>query len=447
MQSDEKRSLTEAPSKRKARISALLSCLFMGFGQLYNRQIVKGLLYAALELFVLIFLTKPIIRGLWGLITLGEEVQVRRRGRIIEQGDHSIFLMITGIIFLLVLILFVAAYIQNIRDAYRNGQLRDAGKPVHTFKQSLAYAWDKGFAYFLLTPAVLFTLFLTVLPLVFGVLIAFTNYSAPNHLPPKHLVDWVGLQTFFDLFRLDAWKQTFFGVATWTVIWAIIATATTCFVGLFYALIINYHRVCFKRMWRTIIILAWAVPQFVAVLIFRNIFNGEFGPLNQYLQALGLEAIPWLSDPFWAKVALVVVNIWFGFPYWMALMSGVLTGIDKHLYEAAQVDGATRFQQFKSITLPLVTFATAPLLIMSFAMNFNNFNVIYLFTEGGPANVDYSYAGSTDILISWIYKLTLDQGQYNMAAVVSIIIFIVIAGFSIWNFRNTRAFKEEDMIQ
>jgi len=143
----------------------------------------------------------------------------------------------------------------------------------------------------------------------------------------------------------------------------------------------------------------------------------------------------------------VIVNIWFGFPYWMALMSGVLTGIDKEIYEAADVDGANGSQKFWRLTLPLVMFSTAPLLIMAFAHNFNNFNLIYLLTQGGPVNVNYSYAGSTDILISWIYKLTLDQNQYNMASVVSILIFFVVASLSVWNFSRTKAFKEEDMMQ
>jgi arabinogalactan oligomer/maltooligosaccharide transport system permease protein len=154
-----------------------------------------------------------------------------------------------------------------------------------------------------------------------------------------------------------------------------------------------------------------------------------------------------MSDPFSTRSALFIVQIWLGFPYWMALMSGVLSNVDRELYEAAEVDGASPFQRFRKITLPLVLYATAPLLIMSFATNFNNFNLIYLFTEGGPVKVDYSFAGSTDILISWIYKLTLNQGQYNMTSTISIILFIVVASFSIWNFRQTKAFKEEDMLR
>lgn len=427
-------------------VAAALSTIGMGLGQLYNRQWIKGILYILLEAYVLIFWTNPFLRAMWGLITLGETPQKRARGRIVYEGDHSIFLMVGGLIFLLLFLLFLFVYYQNIRDAYKTGKLRDQGYAAPHFRETLKNVWEKGYPYILLTPTLIFTLFITVLPLVFGILIAFTNYSAPYHLPPKSLVDWVGLKSFFDLFQLKTWSTTFYGVFTWNVIWAVISTFSTYFAGLFYATIINHKRIRFKKLWRSIFILPWAIPQFIAILIFRNIFNGQFGPINKMLVELGFHGIDWLSDPFWAKVTIIVVNIWFGFPYWMALMSGVLTGIDREMYEAADVDGATGSQKFWRLTVPMVLYATMPLLIMSFAFNFNNFNMIYLLTSGGPANPNYSYAGSTDILISWIYKLTLDQSQFNMASVVSILIFIVVAIFSIWNFSKTRAFKEEDMM-
>jgi len=434
------------PVLYRAVISAILSALFMGLGQLYNRQFMKGILYAALECLVIIVWYKPLIKGIWGLYTLGEQPQVRgARGKIAEQGDHSIFLMIEGVIALLLILVIFIIYIRNIMDAYQTSKKIEQGQKPKTFSESLQNAWDNGYAYILLTPAFFFTLFLTILPLLFGILIAFTNYASPI-LPPLKLVDWVGFQTFINLFKMEIWSNTFFGVLWWTIIWSILATISTFFVGLFYAVIINHPRIRYKRLWRTVFILPWAIPQFISILIFRNIFNGQFGPLNQYLTKIGFDPIPWLSDPMWAKTALVTVNIWFGFPFWMALMSGVLTGIDRDMYEAAEVDGASGWQKFWKISYPLVMFATAPLLIMGFAGNFNNFNMIYLFTQGGPTNISYSYAGSTDILISWIYKLTLEQNQFNMASVVSILIFVIVAIFSIYNFRKTRAFKEEDMI-
>lgn len=433
--------------KHSAKISAWLSLLFMGLGQIYNRQYVKGAFFAIVELITLIVWRKPFIDGMWGLITLGEQTQVRQRGRVVIEGDHSIFLMIEGIIILLITLILIGIYIFNIRDAYRTGRQIEQGIAAKSIKQSLTDLWEKGFAYILISPAFLFIVFLSILPLLFGILIAFTNYSGPNYLPPKNLVDWVGFKSFIDLFSLQAWRGTFIGVFTWTVIWAVAATVTTYFVGLFYAVIINHPKVKLKKMWRAIFILPMAVPQVITILIMRNIFNGQFGPINNYLVAIGLDRIPWLTDPLIAKMTIVMINVWFGLPFWLILMTGVLTGIDKEMYEAADVDGATGFHKFWKLTFPLVLFATAPLLIMQFAFNFNNFNIIYLLTEGGPANSAYYNAGSTDILISWIYKLTLDISKFNMASVVSILIFLIIAPFSIWNFRRTKAFKEEDMIQ
>ncbi len=186
----------------------------------------------------------------------------------------------------------------------------------------------------------------------------------------------------------------------------------------------------------------------ISLLVFRNMFNGQFGPINTFLREQGLitQNIPWLSDPTLAKIVIIVVNFWLGFPYFMAMMSSVMSSISPELLEAARIDGANPRQEFRKITLPLVLYSTAPLLIMSFATNFNNFNVIYFLTNGNPINPDYMYAGSTDILITWIYKLTNDNRQFQMAAVMSIMVFIVIASISTWNFLRTKAFKEEDMI-
>lgn len=429
----------------KAKVGALLSVLLMGLGQIYHRQFIKGILFIALEIYLLLFWSLPFRYAMWGLTTLGETPQTQKGFQII-QGDHSIFLMIEGIIYLILFLLFVWVYYLNVRDAYKVGKQRDKGISPSSFKKTLANVWENGFPYILLTPSILFTAFLTILPLLFGILIAFTNYSGPNHLPPKALVDWVGFNTFIDLFNLKTWSNTFYGVFSWTVLWAILSTATTFFLGLIFAVFINHKGIRLKKFWRSIFILPWAIPQFISILVMRNLFNGEFGPLNQYLEAIGLAAIPWLSDPFWAKTTLVVVNMWFGFPFWLVLMSGVMTSIDKELFEAADVDGASANQKFWKITMPIVMFSTAPLLIMSFAGNFNNFNVIYLMTQGKPVDVNYSYAGSTDILISWIYKMTLEQSQFAMASVVSILIFVVVSILSVWNFRRTKAFKEEDMM-
>lgn len=214
------------------------------------------------------------------------------------------------------------------------------------------------------------------------------------------------------------------------------------------AILVNHRRVRGKKFWRTVFILPWAIPGMISLLIFRNMFNGQFGPINTFLRNAGIIAqnIPWLSDATLAKIVIFVVNFWLGFPYFMTMMSGVMTSISPELLEAARIDGATPRQEFRHITLPIVLFSTAPLLIMSFAMNFNNFNVIYFLTNGNPINPEYKFAGSTDILITWIYKLTNDNRQFQMAAVMSILVFVMIATISTWNFLRTKSFKEEDMM-
>lgn len=425
--------------------AAWLSVLFMGLGQFYNRQILKGLIFLIIEAYALIFTTGSFINSMHGLITLGTHTQ-HQDGWTVVPGDDSINLMLVGIIALISVGILIWIYYLNIRDAYKNGSLRDNGLKANSFKQTLKYLTDKGFPFVLLTPSLIITLFLTILPLLFGILLAFTNYSSPNHLPPKNLVDWVGFKSFVQLFSMKGWSSTFIHVFGWTIVWTILSTLTCFFVGLIFAVFINSQGIRFKPFWRAIFLLPWAVPQFISILIFHDLFNENLGPINDYLNALHLPGVPWFSNPLVTKILLVTVNIWFGFPYWTMLMSGIMTSINQELYEAADVDGASPFQKFRRITLPTVLFSTAPLLIMSFAGNFNNFNVIYLLTQGGPPNSNYMYAGSSDILISWMYNMTLNVGQYNMASVIAFLIFIAMSIVTTWQLRKTRAFREEDMM-
>lgn len=426
--------------------ASVLSLLFMGAGQFYNKQFSKGVILAGVEIIFVIFFIPFIYYGLWGLVTLGEVPQRMEGGKIIP-GDHSIFLMIYGILSILLLFVFIALYALNYFDAKNVGKQRDNGKHVKNIGNSIATLFEKGFPYMLLTTPTMFLIFLTILPLVFGILIAFTNYSGPNNLPPRALLDWVGFDNFLRLLTFPLLTRTFLGVTTWTVIWAFAATLTTSFTGLIMAVLINRHGIRLKRLWRTIFVLPWAMPGFISILIMRNMFNGQFGPINRYLEFIGISSIPWFAETIWARITVIIVNLWLGFPYFMAMMSGVISGISKELYEAAEIDGANHSQQFWKITIPMVLYMTAPLLIMSFAHNLNNFNLIYLLTGGTPTNASYFYAGNTDILLSWIYKLTLERSQFHLASAVSIIVFIIVAGFSIFNLRNTRSFKEEGIVQ
>lgn len=432
---------------RSPLLAGLFSAVIWGSGQLYNRQVIKAIFFFWAQ--ILCVLSAPqTIRGVKGLLTLGDVERVTQGRKVLVAGDNSILLLILGLVWVFVLVVFVTVYILGIRDAVKTAGDWNAGKIPLRGKAWMKKFSQTCFPYLVLAPTACVVFLFVIVPIIFGFLIAFTNYSVPDYVPPKHLVDWVGFKNFLDMVKLPMWNDTFMGVALWTLIWAVLSTISCFFGGLLVAILVNSKRVKCKKLWRTIYILPWAIPGMISLLIFRNMFNGQFGAINTFLRTHGIiEAnIQWLSNPLLAKVVILVVNFWLGFPYFMALMSGVMTSISSDVVEAARIDGANAKQEFRYITLPLVLYTTAPLLIMSFASNFNNFNTIYFLTEGNPINPAYKFAGSTDILITWIYKLTKDNGQYNMASVMSILVFLVIAGISTANFLQTKSFKEEDMM-
>lgn len=427
----------------KAKKSAVLSALFMGLGQLFvNKEWTKGIMFLLVEAAVLLNI-RFFIDSIYGLITLGDTPQKVVKGVVV--GHHSINMMVDGMIAILILIIYAGFYYLNIRDAHKSAKAIEAGKTPLNGRAYLAMLWDKYFPYIMSTPSFLFTIFFILLPIIFTIAVAFTNYSSPNHLPPGKLVDWVGLENFVNLANLKIWNTTFIQVGAWTLVFAIITTFLNYFAGLFLALLINSQGIKLKRLWRTIFILPYAIPAFISLLVMRLMFSGP-GPVNNFIASLGLEKIPFFTDPTIAKIMVLVINLWVGAPYFMALMSGILTNIDKSLYEAAMIDGATKVQQFFKITLPMVLFQTMPLLIMTFAYNFNNFSVIYLLTDGNPVNNKFKYAGDTDILISWIYKMTKDQNQFHMASVITIVLFVFVASVSVYSFSKSKSFKEEDMM-
>ena len=182
---------------------------------------------------------------------------------------------------------------------------------------------------------------------------------------------------------------------------------------------------------------------FVTILIFAGLFNDSFGAINNtILDFVGISPIPWMTDAMWSKIALLLMQGWLGFPYIFIVTTGVLQSIPEDLYEAATIDGATTIQKFRKITLPLLLFSISPIIITQFTFNFNNFNIIYLFNGGGPA-LPGSTAGGTDILVSWIYKLTMQSSQYGLAAALTILLSIFVIMIAFWQFRRSSSFKEE----
>ncbi|SHF16192.1 arabinogalactan oligomer / maltooligosaccharide transport system permease protein [Vibrio gazogenes DSM 21264] len=417
---------------RSHRLTASLLALIPGFGQFYNRQFVKGMMFFILLTSFYAVTRDFISHGMWGLVTLGENLP----------EDNSVFLLAHGIIAALVVVFGLVVYVLSINDAYKNGKLFDEGRPLNSLRVQYRNVINAGFPYLMISPGFILLVFVVVFPIIFGFAIGFTNYNLYNS-PPAKLVDWIGLKNFFNIFQINLWRNTFIDVLQWTVVWTLVASTLQCTVGVLLAILVNQKDLKFKPLIRTIFILPWAVPGFVTILIFTGMFNDSFGVINNViLDFFGIEARAWLTDPFWTKIALIMIQTWLGFPFVFAMTTGVLQAIPGDLYEAATMDGASKFQQLKTITLPLVLYSIAPILITQYTFNFNNFNIIYLFNNGGPAVIG-SNAGGTDILVSWIYKLTMSSSQYGVASAITLLLSIFVVGIALWQFRMTKSFKEE----
>ena len=433
--------LKEDGSSRKQIL--ITSMLFMGLGHIVHfKQYIKGLFYALFEVLIL-FMLPTILRKLNDMVTLG----IMKPDLPVKERDHSIFMLIDGVIVLAILFIFVVVYIISVKSALAEYKEFCIDKRLKTNKESISRALGKSFPIFGLAPSVGLILFFVVVPLIFSACVAFTNYSAPNNIPPNNTVDWVGMDNFVAMFGGEAvWTSALGRVALWTIVWAVLATATCYFGGLIMAVVLMDNKLKFAPIFRGIFILPYAVPSVVSMLVWQNLLNGSFGTVNRTLMQLGWidKAIPWLSNEWLAKFTTILINLWAGFPYFMLLVTGTMTAISADLYEAARIDGANKFQVFKKITLPMVLYQTMPLIIMSFTHNINNFGAIFFLTGGNPVVSDSTItsAGGTDILVTWIYKLTVNLMKYNYASVLAIMIFIILAPFAIFQFRRTKSYKE-----
>ncbi len=433
----------DGSSKKKVMVTSIL---FMGLSHiLYFKQYVKGLVFAFIELISLLsipFFVEKII----GMITLGSP----QPGVPVKLRNNSMFMLIDGIIVLAIIGIILLCYILSVRSAlseYKEYCISGKLKVKKGFSSVLS---GKAFPVVGLMPAVFLILFFVVVPLVFSACVAFTNYSAPEHIPPNNTVDWVGFDNFVTMFGGKAtWTSAFTRVAIWTLVWGFLATVTCYVGGLIMAVVLNESKIKIKPVFRSIFILPYAVPAVVSMLVWKNLLNGSFGIVNRTLMQIGLisDPIPWLSDVWLCRVVCVLVNLWAGFSYFMLLIMGNMTAISPDIYEAAKIDGASPFYIFRKITLPLVLFQTSPLIIMSFTHNINNFGAIYFLTGGLPKVADSTLtsAGGTDILVTWIYNLTVTLMKYNYASVLAVIIFLVMAPFAIISFRNTKSFKEGEV--
>ena len=437
----------ETDGSSKSKVTGI-ACCFMGLSHiLCLKEYLKGALFALVEVVFLVF--SPVtVRKIIQLITLGSpqpDIPVKLR-------DNSIFMLIDGIIVLAIVAIFVALYVISVRSAQKSYSDYCRTGRFMSQKASVAQIGGRAFPLAGLAPCVIMLLIFVVVPLVFSICVAFTNYSAPNHIPPNNTVDWVGFQSFKELMGSgSSWASGFARIAIWTLVWAVLSTATCYFGGLIVAVQLSNSKIKLAPVFRFIFILPYAVPSVITMLVWKNLLNGTFGTVNRTLQALGLlqsgSVIPWLGNATLAQVMCIVINLWAGFGYFMMLTMGTMTAIPADLFEAAKIDGATNSQVMRHITLPLVLYQTMPLIIMSFTHNINNFGIIYFLTGGDPTVADSTttLAGGTDILVTWIYKITITLLKYNYASVIAVLIFVVLAPFAIFQFRQTKAFKEGEV--
>jgi arabinogalactan oligomer / maltooligosaccharide transport system permease protein len=439
---------------KEGSVPTKISHIIMGFGNLARKQIAKGLLFLGLQIsFLFILISSPEVndtpigfRAIANFITLGTE-----EGDIFTATDNSMLMLLFGVITFALIFFLTLTYLSNIKSSVKTDKDIIKGLKPKTFKQDLASLLDERFHVTMLLPTLIGVTTFTLLPTLFMILIAFTNFDA-NVTPGQQLFEWVGFANFTGIFGGSGEIAVrFWPVMSWTLMWAFFATFSNYIAGILLAILINKKSIKFKKVWRTIFIMTIAIPQFVSLLAVRNLFS-EFGPINGMLLDLGVITAPmrFLSTAtnIWTpRLTILLINLWVGIPYTMLMTSGILMNVPKDLYEAATVDGATKWQLFRNVTVPYVIFVTTPYLITSFVGNITSFNIIFFLTGGGPNLTPGYVAGSTDLLVTWLYRLTIDNNQYNVGSVIAIMTFIVTATGTLLSYRRSKAYKDEEAFQ
>ncbi len=426
------------------------SCLIMGLGNFAAGQFIKGILFLLIEVIYFAFLFMPNggIYNISMLPSLGDkamgQVWDEEQGvYVYEMGDQSLLILLFGVATIAVTVLFVYLWRASIRSGYQAQCLKKAGKKPLSFWGDIKELFDSNIHKLLMIIPFACLVIFTIIPLIYMICMAFTDYSSVND--KLVLFDWVGLKNFTSLFQSSSTNGTLFlSVLGWTLVWAFFATFLNFFLGTFVAMIINRPTTRFKGLWRTVFSLTIAIPQFVSLLLINSMFRDQ-GIVNSLLQSFGFvgEPLPFLTNTTWARCFVIIINLWVGIPYTIMQVTGILKNIPADLYEAARIDGANAFQQFTNITLPYMIFVMTPYMITSFTGNINNFNVIYLLTGGGP-NPDMASAGKTDLLVTWLYNLSVGQQKYNLAAVIGIFTFIILAIVSLVTYRSSGSYKDEE---
>jgi arabinogalactan oligomer/maltooligosaccharide transport system permease protein len=287
---------------------------------------------------------------------------------------------------------------------------------------------QKLFIFFLVTPALIVLLGVVVYPFVYNVILSLSNMNL------RHIRDWeiVGFSNYIKVFTEPS-QPDFYVIFIKTVIWTIVNLFFHVIIGVFLALVLNQKEIRGKGIFRTILVLPWAVPQLIVALTWRGMFNYEYGSINQILGKVGLPAVEWLKGPTEAFIAAIITNVWLGFPFMMVIALGALQSIPHDLYEAAEIDGASWFHKLKTITIPLIKPVMVPAITLGTIWTFNNLNIIWLVSNAGEPS------DSTHILVSFVYKAAFNFYRYGYGAALSMIIFFILVVFSLVFMKKTKA--------
>lgn len=424
---------------KTAPVNTVLGALVPGLGQLLNKQPVKAALFFLGLLFVYVIAIPYALgygnyqgEGIAGLISLAEGAR-----RI----DKSLIFMIEGIVAIVLLVFAAAIMIANFKDVHNVEKGIIRGTRERNWFETTQTIEEEGFPYLVSIPALIVISFIVLVPIITAVLLSFTGMDPKN----QSKFPWVGIQNY----KLIALGEglagsVFWQIFGWTVIWTLTSTTLAILIGFGLALLANNPRIRGKGFFRMIYLLPWAVPAFITIMFFSIMFSTN-GALTEVVKNIFGVAIDFKNNTLWSRFILVMLQGWLGSSYVFLLSTGVLQAIPEDLYEAADIDGANTWQKIRKITLPMVLFQTAPLLVNQYTFNFNNFSIIYLFNGGGPFNPSKygNLAGSSDILISYIYKLTMDNQYQAIGASISIVISLGLMVFAYVGFKNSKAFKEE----
>ena len=455
---------------KKGDIWTRLSLIVMGAGYWGRGQVIKGIIMTLIEIGFFLFTFQLSIYYIGKLDTLGtvqrEEVfDAATLTKTVNDYDNSLLILLCGIIGIIFIVAFIALYVSNMKAVYRLQVMQDRGEHINNFREDLRELINGKFHVTLLTLPSMGVILVNIIPIIFMICIAFTNYDM-DHQPPTYLFTWVGLANFKALFTSTTtvtFGYVFGRVLVWTMIWAVFATATTFLGGIILAVFINNKLIVWKKLWRTLFVVTIAVPQFVTLLLVGKMFS-DYGIVNsicksigltQFLQDVGLVSkgltyIPFLSKPGWAHVMIILINIWVGVPYQMLCATGILMNIPTEQLESARIDGASPAQIFWKVKMPYILFVMGPSLITAFISNINNFNVIYLLTSDYvTSNMKYanSNAKEVDLLVTWLFTLTNDYSNYKMASVIGICVFAICSILTLLTFRKMIAGNREEEFQ